>query len=117
MIRLAWAHRVGVSQELDGCRRRIKMALGAIVCGGERSGVASYRSRRLARCVFAPHFKDARVHEAKTGSFVFSDCGVVAIRSVRPDVVAQRLRAGAVQVRISCRQQPGGFEFGYQGAT
>jgi hypothetical protein len=40
MIRVAWAHRVGVSQELDGCHRRIKMALGVIVCGGERTGVA-----------------------------------------------------------------------------
>jgi competence protein ComEA len=39
------AHLVGVSQELDGGRRRIKAVLGVIVCGGKRAGVAGGRRR------------------------------------------------------------------------
>src|SRR5580693_1607038 len=39
------AHLVGVSQELDGGRRRIKTVLGVIVCGGKRAGVAGCRRR------------------------------------------------------------------------
>jgi hypothetical protein len=45
---VVWAHRNGVSQELDGGRRRIQAVRGVIVCSGKRRGVAGLRRRGLA---------------------------------------------------------------------